>query len=291
MKNFTGKLLLLATLAFSALNAQVTKLNNNQGLQFVGLLDANRAVFYSHGTHMLWISDGTLTGTNQITSKVTYDAFGTVMNGRIYFRGFSPATGYELWRTDGTDAGTTLVQDTNPGTASSNPSDRLLVFANHIYFSAQTAAKGRELWKTDGTDEGTVLVKDIISGTGSSNTEALYKIKVAGNHLYFVANTNLGEELWKTDGTAEGTIPVRDINPGAASASPIILGTYQGRLVFTANDSVHGFEPWISNGSLAGTYLLKDLEPGSQSSITEQLVEFNGKMLFTGQEKVHGQEL
>src|SRR5262245_1269981 len=51
---------------------------------------------------------------------------GTVMNGVLYFPANSPFTGIELWRTDGTTAGTFVLKDINPGAGSSEP-DGLIV--------------------------------------------------------------------------------------------------------------------------------------------------------------------
>src|ERR671910_2568869 len=42
-------------------------------------------------------------------------------NGVAFFQAYQPATGRELWRTDGTEAGTYLVKDINPGPADSLP--------------------------------------------------------------------------------------------------------------------------------------------------------------------------
>jgi ELWxxDGT repeat protein len=84
----------------------------------------------------------------------------TVFNGALYFQADDGASGVELWKTDGTDAGTVLVKDISPGAANSNPSG-LTVFNGALYFRADDGVSGIELWKTDGTDAGTVRVKDI----------------------------------------------------------------------------------------------------------------------------------
>uniref|UniRef100_UPI004049DEC7 ELWxxDGT repeat protein n=1 Tax=Candidatus Limnocylindrus sp. TaxID=2802978 RepID=UPI004049DEC7 len=45
----------------------------------------------------------------------------TALGGFLYFRADNGTTGTELWRTDGTEAGTTSVKDINPGASSSYP--------------------------------------------------------------------------------------------------------------------------------------------------------------------------
>ena len=88
----------------------------------------------------------------------------------LYF-GASDASGdRELWKTDGTTAGTVRVADIWPGSSSSNPSGQT-VFGNELYFSAEDGVSGRELWKTDGTAAGTVQVADIWPGNGFSKPE------------------------------------------------------------------------------------------------------------------------
>src|SRR5262249_54185657 len=79
----------------------------------------------------------------------------------------------ELWKSDGTAAGTVMVKDIIPGGAGSNPGGAYgYIFTNvngTLYFSADDGAHGQELWKSDGTAAGTVLVADINPGSGFSN--------------------------------------------------------------------------------------------------------------------------
>ena len=71
-----------------------------------------------------------------------------------------PATGTELWVTDGTTQGTSLVADIQPGTSGSGPTS-LVAVGNEIYFAASVATLSTELWKSDGTAAGTTLVFDL----------------------------------------------------------------------------------------------------------------------------------
>ena len=53
----------------------------------------------------------------------------------LYFQADDGISGAELWRTDGTDAGTVLVKDLLPGSRGSAPK-YMTVFKNKLYFQA-----------------------------------------------------------------------------------------------------------------------------------------------------------
>ncbi len=190
--------------------------------------------------------------------------------------------GKELWRTDGTTAGTYLVADINPGTASSTPRG-FFQFNGIVYFSATTAQEGIELWRTDGTESGTFLVKDIYSGT--SNGLGTLSVVWQNNGLfYFEAKSlnNTNSELWKSDGTEAGTTILKDINPGTAGSSPSSFFTWNGQLYFNATTAANGRELWKTNGTSTGTVMVKDIYPGSTGSIPSSAPfwEKNGFFFF-----------
>ncbi|MBA4192738.1 MAG: hypothetical protein C0467_32635, partial [Planctomycetaceae bacterium] len=84
----------------------------------------------------------------------------TNVNGTLFFSAFDGTNGYELWKSDGTAAGTVLVKDINSGASSSYPTNLTNVNGT-LFFSADDGTNGIELWRSDGTAAGTVLVTDI----------------------------------------------------------------------------------------------------------------------------------
>jgi ELWxxDGT repeat protein len=117
----------------------------------------------------------------------------TPLEGAVFFRGWDPDHGTELWRTDGTPQGTALVADLVPGPGSSDPQG-LTAAGGRLYFSAWDEPHGRELWTSDGTAAGTRLVDDIAPGAFSSAPMLL--TPVAGR-LFFTADDGLvGREPW-----------------------------------------------------------------------------------------------
>ena len=86
----------------------------------------------------------------------------TKVNGTLYFTANDGAHGIELWKSDGTAAGTVMVKDIGHGSTDSPTS--LTNVNGTLYFAADDGVHGAELWKSDGTAAGTVMVEDIDPG-------------------------------------------------------------------------------------------------------------------------------
>jgi ELWxxDGT repeat protein len=209
----------------------------------------------------------------------------TPLNGVVLFNGRSGA-GQELWKSDGTEAGTILVKDINPGSSSSSPSS--LVDVNGIvYFLANNGTEGTELWKSDGTEAGTLLVKDIQTGSGSANVSNMI---AAGNLLFFtITDGSNFLDLWKSDGTEVGTVLLRN-NIISASSSPY-FGQANGTLYFTGNSAANGVELWKSDGTSAGTVLVKDINTGTGSSSPARFSAVGSMLYFIATDGTNGYEL
>lgn len=240
----------------------VVKDINPTGSSNLDLLgDINGTLFFSadNGTNgrELWKSDGTETGTvlikdinpgsassispTPLDPRLNPPSQLTDVNGTAFFVADNGTNGNELWKSDGTNSGTSLVKDIFAGSQGSTP-DNLTNVNGTLFFTVNDGSNGTELWKSDGSETGTTLVADINPGANSSNPNNLTNVD---GILYFSADdgTN-GTELWKSDGTASGTVLVSDINPGSASSNPENFTELNGEIYFSADDGVNGRELW-----------------------------------------------
>jgi ELWxxDGT repeat protein len=182
----------------------------------------------------------------------------------VFFVADDGSRGTELWRSDGTPAGTTIVRDIWPGEAGSAPSELTELWEtstgeSYFYFVAGDEAAGRELWISNGTITGTQRVKDIAEGMSSSNPEQLTFGKTVFSaeqnqlrqEVFFIAND---KELWVSDGTNSGTKLLRGF-PEQLSP-PRSLTRVAGGLFF-ALETIEGWELWHSDGTSANTRSIK----------------------------------
>lgn len=208
------------------------------------------------------------------------------VGGIAYFSGTTPTTGRELWRTDGTAEGTSLVRDINPGSGSSSP-QQMLAVGSDVYFVASDGIHGQEIWKTDGTAEGTFLLKDVANASGSIPPLSL---GAAGETFYFSAYDGQWG-LWKSDGTTAGTAKVRAFTSTFTGAKPDHFTAIGDTLYFSADDGSSGLELWKTDGTAEGTVRVKDILPGAAGSTPTSLFNYEGTLYFAASDGVRGSEL
>ena len=205
------------------------------------------------------------------------------LNTSLYFPLDDAIHGNELWKSDGTAAGTVMVKDIRPGTTGSyarEPDGRRI---GTLFFAANDGSHGNELWKSDGTAAGTVLVKDI--NPGSVRSMPAYLTNVDGT-LFFTAN----------DGTArQRAVEERrhgrrhrhgqGHQPRHRPAPAPNLTTVERHALLHGRRRRHGNELWKSDGTAAGTVLVKDINPGTGSSGSADLTAVGRHALLHGQRR------
>jgi ELWxxDGT repeat protein len=252
----------------------------------------------------LWKSDGTEANTNivkdigidPVTNLLPYDALPeqlTAFDGELYFFADDGTTGFEPWRTDGTEVNT--VQVANVGIDASDPfptaPDNLTYWTEAqgwLFFTAEDGFSGVEPWRTDGLS--TSMVLDINPFAGDSVVPGRDDVftTLNGQLLFFANDGTHGFEPWLSDGTFLGTRLLADIystpinNPTNADGLTF-LTEYQRRSYFTANDGLTGREIWTTDGTTVDTRFLKDIGPGYESGYSDAFGPsiLDGRLFFS----------
>src|SRR5204863_4184832 len=122
----------------------------------------------------------------------------------------------ELWKTDGTTAGATLVHRFEPGryVHSLTPLGDLLALRTDGQY------RRGELWRSDGTDAGTTLVAPISTPRTDAVLFDPHQPVPFGSALLFHAIDSGGRGLFRSDLTAASTTLRKRYDAGTDSSSP-----------------------------------------------------------------------
>jgi ELWxxDGT repeat protein len=236
----------------------------------------------------------------------------------------------QIWKTDGTAAGTVPALDIPAG----HDVGFVAASEGRLYLGLYEGGNGQQrIWTSDGTAAGT---REILVLEGFRSV--LGRIVRTGGYDYFIdQGHDRISHLWRTDGTAAGTASVTLADGLVRIADAMIahqgalyvlgedyeypygtsalwrvdgdtvtrLGTFgqhpssqaldlapAGSLVlFNVNDGQRGIELWATDGTPAGTRLVRDIAPGPFSSDAGSLTALGGKVYFSARDHAHGYEL
>jgi len=252
----------------------------------------------------LWRSDGTTAGTWLVKEIHSSTSAGSIpgafaklgSTGKFLFAATDATAGRELWVSDGTAAGTSLVKDIVPGPGGASSSNPLFLtsFGEQVAFATLS-----QLWISDGTAAGTTAV--------TSTTMAPRQLAAQNGKLFFQGFDGAhGYELWTSDGTAAGTAMLADLYVGGVPAwgsFPFALAPVGSRWVFFSATNAFGEELWRTDGASI-TELFHDVSVGSASSSpgangypgshlvnSRFAVTPGGKMFFAAHDGTNGREL
>lgn len=217
------KIRLLFLIIISAINTGIAqiKISDVEPLRFSQLKDQLFFPAYKENLgRELWKSDGTPTGTSLIKDIFTgpdngvwwyYNNEALELNNDIYFLASDSESAGELWKTDGTEAGTKKVTHFMNGNVST-----ITLVGNQIFFLVQPAGQSIQVWKSDGTESGTVLVKSNIQ----VSSRATFEGKVGNTFIFTVGTYNTNDvKVWRSDGSSDGTFPITENIDGNGSGN------------------------------------------------------------------------
>ena len=291
-----------------------------------------RLVFFAHAQSypappQPWISDGTDTGTTQISPIGSSTAGGIaarypmVSNGHLFFWYDDGSTAEELWSTDGTAAGTHRLTDMRPKYYA-GPSPR----PDGVFFIARASAVDdtEKLWISDGTGLGTMQVDP------NATVYSAWGVTVADETAFYGADVSGSPGLMRSDGSILNTVDLQTSPFGLSLAvNERIYGAEQGsqtdygelrsaitsdsstlqllpsssgsqlsefirvddKVLFDYDDGSDGSELWVSDGTPEGTFLVRDIDPGNPGSNPVPMAAINGTLYFMADDGTHGREL
>ena len=277
----------------------VTMLNQPVGMTALG----SSLIYWGDGSGGRDLWQATATGASDIKplgqNPVLVD-FG-VSGSEVYFSAHDSAHGTELWKSDGTATGTSMVVDLNPGSGDGYAGFfPPIPYMNGVVFTGNPGTSS-QLYYTDGTAAGTVsfgmTTQNAIHSPPHANGSTLFfgddqtlweatspgpatvsmvapislptppspsNFVTMGSKLYFLANAgNDGPQLWSSDGTAAGTVRVSPSGMLDAS-TPYDKGmvVLGNKLYFSAASSIGAPHLYVSDGTAAGTHIAANQSSG-----------------------------
>jgi ELWxxDGT repeat protein len=228
-------------------NTQMTALGSN--LYFQGWNSTN--------SYSLWKTDGVsshnATGAVQ-TSGTPFNNTPTVLTAvgtELFFNEYdSTFSTYDLWKSDGTSAGTVPVQTGALFAHGVGQSGDIVASGGKAFFDAWDinptppffgSVHGDELWSSDGTAAGTAMVADINTTTNDSD---LSYFTAVGSEVFFQDTIEPQWYLYQSDGSAAGTVLVQT-SAGVLPPNPYYPTAVGNTLFFEANGP-DGAEVWTS---------------------------------------------
>ena len=213
-----------------------------------------------------------------------------VYNGELYFTADDGTNGRELWKTDGTSAGTVMVDDVAAGSADGMGNTTEYETAGGALF---ITSNGR-LYRTFGlAAPGSIVEVDPLY----SNCQ--YMAELGGNLILQAddGSGTYGAEVYKCDGTTFTLLS--DSIPGAVGGRAWYCTKLGSKVFFYAQNETYtpswsttprsaNAELWETDGTAAGTLLHKDINTNinaangySESSYPSNLMEHAGTLYFT----------
>jgi ELWxxDGT repeat protein len=215
--------------------------------------------------------------TNQVvTIDKSFMALSTaaLFGDQLVFQGTTVADGMEIWKSDGTTDGTTLLHTATAGSAHTSLSSLASTpnFLLYSYWAGSSFGFGR--W--NGTGAPTTFSK-----AGMTNG---YNFVASGNKIIFSGETAAdGAELWVSDGTSAGTVLHKSFYSGSTGGNPQIAALESGDVIAVGKSSATESSIIITDGTTITNFSSKLPAAFSFSKIieTDNYIYFDARVTWT----------
>ncbi len=205
----------------------------------------------------------------------------TEFNNKLYFAAQNAPDNTELWMSDGTTGGTSLVKEIN-ATGSAGIGN-IAVAGGKLFFMATDNGSDYDLWTSDGSENGTEKIAELNqSWNGALSPQ---NISVMGSRLLFCTQ----DQLIISDGTAAGTDSIQAISSYSQGFGYCELNN---KVYFLLPNGNGNQELWRTDGTVAGTEQILNLATTPYHIIsTESMLAFNNKLFLVAATSGQGFDL
>ncbi|MEQ9405979.1 MAG: T9SS type A sorting domain-containing protein [Cyclobacteriaceae bacterium] len=190
----------------------------------------------------------------------------STLGGSMFYIAADDVEGIQLWKTDGTNLGTSRVTTSGFTTTQDSNPYNFTVLGSSLLFNA-TSAGTTSLYTSDGTSGNTlegVTGMTILDGGVEFNGEYYYSLGSSAN-----------DKLMKTDGSS-----ITEIQTFEKLISNLTVAG--GKLYFTTNTIAEGTELWVTDGTVDNGAAIDLAVGGTFSTFPEDLMVVNNELFFTG---------
>lgn len=211
----------------------------------------------------LWVTDGTSSGTRMLTHFTPEQSLSNcsrqprIVGDELLFCASTTPGGTQVWRSDGTSAGTfplSAFGDVYPFAYYADTVEATKL-AGSYYFLGYGDDYTYSLWRSPGTPGAAVRVRKI-AGAGENLPIAPW-LEQVGDRLVFWGFDD-GWKPFTSDGTAAGTFPLAETCAGSCPSFAGSAGVVGNRLFFVAVDEAQHQQLWTTRGTAASTFPLSD---------------------------------
>jgi hypothetical protein len=245
----------------------------------------------SSGLDGLWVTDGTSSGTSEISIAGTGGSIFITSNlavfgSEVMFGSPSQSQQSGLWVTDGTSAGTSEISVAGANTVGLYPS-HFTAFGSEVLFVGSGPSGSSGLWVTNGTSAGTseISVAGAYDDGLFSLSPPVPSFAVLGNRVLFEGwDSNQRSSLWVTDGTSTGTSEI--VPASGEGGNPTDLTAFGSEVLFNgigpANGVSNAFLLFVTDGTPAGTSEISVTDANASGVNPSDLTVFGSEVVFAG---------